>query len=89
MDYLCVCIIIEREMDEKSIAEAVPLKFDENTSRQVSKHAKCIIICIRSVYVVYTDIAYSAISCKKQRLLCISLMVSIETVLYSIFFIDS
>ena len=36
---LFVCII-EREMDEKSIAEAVPLKFDENMSRQVSEHAK-------------------------------------------------
>ena len=48
MDYLCVCIIIEREMDEKSITEAVPLKFDENMSRQVSDHAK-MHICIRSV----------------------------------------
>ena len=37
---LFVCLYIEREMDEKSIAEAVPLKFDENMSRQVSKHAK-------------------------------------------------
>ena len=33
-------MFVEREMDEKSIAEAVPLKFDENMSRQVSEHAK-------------------------------------------------
>ena len=61
---MCVCIIIEREMDEKSIAEAVPLKFDENISRQVSEHAKVHKECA-ILYVVYTDIAYSAISLRE------------------------
>ena len=54
-----MCLYIEREMDEKSIAEAVPLKFDENMSRQVSEHAKCMYKECAILYVVYTDIAVS------------------------------
>lgn len=35
-DFLLFLCLLEREMDEKSIDEAISIKFDENLSRQVS-----------------------------------------------------